>query len=411
MNTFFILIKLAWRNIFRNKRRTLITAIAVGMGLASLIFVDALMKGMEKNMILSGTASLIGEGQIHANDFRSTQDVNLTINNLSQITESLNQEPIIEHFTLRTISFGMITSPSDVSSINLLGVNPETEQHLSEFDDTIIKGSYFKDINKRNIVIGSKLAELLEVDIGDRVVVTVAQSVSGELSQELFKVSGIYNFNIKELDTALALINLDQAQKMLTISDNVHEIALKFNDANVAQDETLPFWEKYSQNGNEAVGWTKLLPELKAALDLSGLSILIMGIILFGIVSLGILNTLFMSLYERMFEFGVLRAVGTRPFAIAQLILYEAGSLSAISIAVGSLIGFVVLTIISHTGIDYTGIEFAGVTFRRLLYPIITIGQFIRYPLWVFVFTLVCAIYPALYAARMSAIEAMRKSF
>ena len=133
-------------------------------------------------------------------------------------------------------------------------------------------------------------------------------------------------------------------------------------------------------------------------------------LILFGVVALGIINTLFMSLHERMFEFGVLRAVGTRPFSIVQLVIFEAGSLAVLSIAMGCILGFAVTLISAQTGFDYTGIEYSGVTFRKLLYPVLRIRQFIEYPLWLFLFTVLVGLYPACYAARMTPAGAMRRS-
>jgi ABC-type antimicrobial peptide transport system permease subunit len=146
-------------------------------------------------------------------------------------------------------------------------------------------------------------------------------------------------------------------------------------------------------------------------MDLTDFSLLIVGLILFAVVSLGIVNTLFMSLYERMFEFGVLRAVGTRPWAIFRLVLGEAGALSVVSIVLGMVISAIILVWVASSGIDYTGIDYAGVTFREKIYPVVRGIQFVKYPLWVFVITIVVGLYPAAYAARLTPARAMRKSF
>jgi ABC-type lipoprotein release transport system permease subunit len=407
----FIFLKLAWRNLFRNKRRTLIAGTAIGIGLAALIFTDALWIGMEKNMIHSATSSFLGEGQIHLKGFRETQEVDLTINQPDKILKSLEQEEIIEHFAPRVISFGMITSPANVQAINLVGIDPPREKYLSQIDETLQQGNYFASNNQRDIIIGQKLAELLEVELGDRLVVTVSQAKTADLSQDMFRVSGIYFFNIQEMDQSMAFILLPKAQEMLGIGNDIHEIALKFTSPEYGRNKNLPFWEKYSKNGNEAVGWTVLLPQLQAAFEMSRFSTWITGLILFGVVALGIINTMFMSIHERMFEFGVLRAVGTRPFAVARLIIFEAGSLAIASIILGNILGVIVTYIVSKTGIDYTGIEFVGVTFRELLYPEMKLSQFIIFPIWVFIFTLIAGIYPAVYAYKMTPAESMRRSF
>ena len=406
-----IFIKLAWRNVFRNKRRTFIAGTAIGIGLASLIYMEALWIGMERNMIKTATGSFLGDGQIHQEGFRDTQEVELTINELDELTARLQGEAIVQHFTRRTLAFGMITSPANVSAIKLVGIHPPTERYLSQIDDAITEGAYFKDDNERDIVIGAKLAESLEVEIGDRVVVTVAQLESGGLSQEMFRVSGIYHFTDQEMNSGMAFVRIEKAQQMLALGDDVHEIAIKFIDTTYGQDKHLPFWNKYSQRGNEAVSWMEILPQFETVFKMSKFSKYIMGVILFGVVVFGIINTLFMSLYERRFEFGVLRAVGTRPFGMARLILFEAGALAILSIGLGVILGFVVTYIFTKLGIDYTGIEMMGVTIQELIYPVITIKPFILYSFWVFVFTIITGLYPARYAAKMSPAVAMRRSF
>jgi ABC-type lipoprotein release transport system permease subunit len=159
------------------------------------------------------------------------------------------------------------------------------------------------------------------------------------------------------------------------------------------------------------MGWTRILPQLSTALGMTGFSLTIVGLILFAVVSLGIVNTLFMSLYERMFEFGVLRAVGTRPGSIFRLIVSEAAALAAIAVLLGIVLSLAALWIVGQIGIDYTGIEYAGVTFREKIYPVMRPAQFVLYPCCVFALTLLVSIYPATYAARLTPARAMRKSF
>ena len=406
-----ILVKLAWRNIFRNKRRTLIAATAIGIGLTALIFIDAFMIGMEETMIRTATASFLGDAQIHREGFRDTQEVSLTVQALGSVTESLAKEEIVAHFTQRTLASSMITSPANVSAISLVGIHPPTEKFLSLIDDAITEGAYFEGDNSRDIVIGAKLAEILEIGLGDRVVVTVAQAESGELSQEMFRISGIYHFADAAMNSGMAFVRLEKAQEMLAIGKDVHEIAIKFTSIAYSQETTLPFWDTYSQHGNEVLSWTELMSQLTVVLEMTKYSKYIMGVILFGVVVFGIINTLFMSLYERMFEFGVLRAVGTRPFGMARVILFEAGALAIVSIGLGTILGFVLTGVLAYVGIDYTGIEMMGVTMQEFIYPVLEVQQFIIYPIWVFIFTLIAGLYPARHVAKMAPVDAMRRSF
>ena len=406
-----ILIKLAWRNIFRNKRRTLIAATAIGIGLTALIFIDAFMMGMQETMIRTATASFLGDAQIHREGFRNEQEASMTIQALDEVTASLAGETIVQHFTQRVLVTGMITSPANVSAINLVGVHPLTEKFLSLIDDAITEGVYFEGENSRDVVIGAKLAEILEIGLGDRVVVTVAQASTGELSQEMFRISGIYHFADEAMNSGMAFVRIQKAQEMLAIGKDVHEIAIKFTSIAYSQDTALPFWDTYSQQGNEALSWTELMSQLTIVLEMTKYTKYIMGVILFGVVVFGIINTLFMSLYERMFEFGVLRAVGTRPFGMARVVLFEAGALAIVSIVLGTILGFLVTALLAYTGIDYTGIEMMGVTMQEFIRPIMTVEQFIIYPIWVFVFTIIAGLYPARHVAKIAPVDAMRRSF
>lgn len=403
-------IKLAWRNLLRNKRRTFIAGTAIGIGLAALIFTDALMVGMNDHLIHSGTASFLGEAQVHREGFRKTLEVEYTIQDLDGVTSTLEASPIVDEFTPRVLAFAMISSPMNNQGVTLVGIQPDTERLLSQIDDVIVEGEFFTG-GDRDVVIGSKLAEILEVELGDRIVVTSAEAHTGDLAQELFRLSGIYHFNIDEMDRSMAFVSLGKAQQLLGLGRDVHEIAIRFADTDYARDESLPLWKELSAGGNEAIGWPRLLPQLSAAMELTDFSLLIVGLILFAIVSLGIVNTLFMSLYERMFEFGVLRAIGTRPLAVFRLVLSEAGALSVVSILLGLVIAVIFLVWVASVGIDYTGIDYAGVTFREKIYPVPRFVQFVKYPIWVFVITSVVGLYPATYAARLKPARAMRKSF
>ena len=405
-----ILIQLAWRNIFRNKRRTLLSGLAVGIGLASMIFVLAVYEGMLDSMIRTATASFMGEGQIHAHGFRDTQEVELTIHNYPEVVKGLEGEEGVSDYAPRALSFGMLTSPADVATAVVYGIDPTMEPALSRLDEAVIAGEYLGSDDMGGILIGSKAAENLEVELGDRVVLTVAQANTGELSQELFRVRGIFHFSIREIDTSMMYIHIDKARRMLGIGDTAHEIAIKFTDLALASDRGLPFWGKYSSGGNEALGWNDLLTQLDSIVGMTDLGALIIGVIVFCIVGITIMNTLFMSLYERMYEFGVLRALGTRPWRMAAIIMLEAVFLGVISSIIGTALGFGLTTYYSHVGIDYRGIEFADVTFTELLYPAVIASDYITVPLLIICFAIIAAIYPAVFAARLKPAQTMRRS-
>ena len=410
-SSMLVLVRLAWRNIFRCGRRTLLSALAIGLGMAALIFTDAFTIGMEESVIRTATDTFLGQGQIHAEGFRSTYEVERTVRNRETLLAALGRDPQVASFAPRSLTYGMLTSAANVGSVLLCGIDPVREREVSKIDEAIVRGTYLEAGIAGRMLVGTKLAETLEVGLDDRLVVTVAQAGSGALAQEMFRVGGIFHFNVRDMDAGVVFVDLGAAQELSGLGAEVHEIALHFDDIAMAGDPELELWRRYGRGGNEILGWKELLPALDAVLEMSNLSMLILGIILFAVVALTIVNTLLMSLYERMFEFGILRAMGTRPGRLALLILLEVASLALVSIAVGSALGLAATGIFAEYGIDYVGIEMAGVTLRELIYPVAAARQFVVFPLMVLAFALVAGIYPAVLAARVEPVEAMRKGF
>ncbi len=404
-----LFVKLAWRNIFRNKRRTLLAGLMIGLGLAAMITTDAITKGTIDNMIATATASFLGEGQIHREGFRKTFEVEETIVNGPALFDKITKEPLVRQAAPRTAAFGMITSPANVQSVMLYGIDPAHERDISKIDELIVAGDYLASAGESKILLGEKVADLLEVGVGDKIVVTVAQANTGELSQEMFRVGGIFKFGSRQMDGNMAFIPLKRAQELLKIGDGLHEIAFSFRDHRQSEEDALPLWNGYSADGNEALSWTKLVSELYMMRSMSAFSLLLVGIILFGIVSIGIINTLFMSLYERMFEFGVMRAIGTRPRQAALLMVMEAAALSVIAIAMGVVIALIVNGLLLHYGIDYSGTEYMSVTLHDPIYPVLSVIQFTLYPFLLFIFTCLVGLYPAIYAARLAPAKAMKR--
>ncbi len=407
----WLILKLAWRNIFRNKRRTILSVMAIGVGLAAMMLADALIVSLGETMVRSATEDFSGNAQIHQMGFVKNLEVEkvITGNENNKLLNNLALEKDLLSFSPRVLSYGMLTSTTDANNIVIYGIDPEKEKSVSKIYQVIIKGEYFTASDDRKIIVGKKLADNLNIDVGDRVVVTVAKSHLGDLSQEMFRVGGIFSFGMRELDENVAFLNLSVAQNILNLGLDIHEIALNFKDLNLPANKVFPFAQKYFINGNEVSGWNKMFKELAAILQLTQFSLGVLAFILFGIIAFGIMNTLFMSLYERMFEFGVLRAVGTRPSVVARMILFEAFMLAFISSIAGIIMGYLLILFFSKYGIDYRGVEYAHLVFKDKIYPHFRLIQFVLYPPCLIVFATLVGIYPATYAARIIPAVALRK--
>ncbi|MFO7731072.1 MAG: ABC transporter permease [Spirochaetia bacterium] len=408
-------LKMAWRNIFRNRKRTFLTGLIIGIGLASIMFTDAIVVGMKENMIDSVTSSFLGDAQIHAEGFQNSYDTNMTIKNRRQLVSRLQEDGAVENISERVVSFGTISSPSDINSILIYGIDPNRERQISKIDEAIRQGTYFQEEGSggskfNGVLIGRKLAERLEVSIGDRVVLSASHVQTGDLAQNMFRVAGIYTMQIDEMDSSSAFIPITEAQEMLGLGSQVHEMAVSFIDAQYASRHGDEFVNAYTSAGNKAEPWPQLVPQMKKMLDLTDFSVAIAMIIVFAVIIFGIINTLFMSLYERIFEFGVLRAVGTRAGSLRKLIVFEAASLALYSSVIGLILGALIIYIGSIHGMNLSGVEFAGATFTEEINTVFRLRQFILHPLLIFLFTVLVSLYPARYAGRMSITHALQKT-
>ena len=201
-----IVARLAKRNIFRNTRRTLLTICLVACGLAALLFTDAFVRGMTTTMIKISTETFLGDVQIHQQGFREANDIDIYIEDTKSLFSQLDDIPIIKVYSPRTLSGGMLASSENIAAALIYGIEADKEAELSKLKQAMKRGRYLSKDRSKNgsneILIGDDLAELLEVDLGDRIVVTLSQAHGGELSQELFRVSGIFQGNLGKSNQA-----------------------------------------------------------------------------------------------------------------------------------------------------------------------------------------------------------------
>lgn len=403
--------RLALRNLMRNRRRTFLTALIISISLTALIVTDALILGMSDTMVRSATRLYSGDAQIHHRGFLAERDEALTIESPERWLDQLAREPLVSAYTPRVLAFGMISSSASNRAVQVVGVDPEREARVSKLKTVIVEGGYLQsDGPMTQLLIGERLAELLEADLGDRIVVSVNNQQTEGAEQQLFRVSGIYSFNAREMDENMAFILLPRAQRMMGIDDEVHEIAFNLESASMATRLDLPLWSRLSDDQVVAQGWKELMPQLANMLELSSQSTVIAGIVLFILAALGVINGMFMSIYERIYEFGVLLAIGTRRAGIFRLILAEGLLLAIGAVAIGMVLGWLATFGLHSMGIDYGDMEVAGVSIAEVIRPQAAINQYTVLPVWVLILTLVACLYPALHAARIVPAKALQRS-
>lgn len=398
--------KLGFRNLLRNKRRTILAGLAIGFGLACMMVMDGFWLGMLQNMVKSVTTTYIGHGQIHHPKYVETSEVIFNIEAHKLIEKRLTENDRIESYSSRVLSIGMISSSNDSRNVSILGVEPNAEKKVSIFDERMLQGKFLQSTN--DLVIGERLRQKLDVELGERIVVTVSESESGEIKQELFRLTGVFGIGSKDLDEGIVLIHQKKLQTLLNLN-GVHEIAMKFkNIENI--DHQSKFIKKLENDKLKFRTWKELVPQIVSTIEMSDVSISIMAVIMFSLVALGILNTMFMSLFERNYEFGILQAVGTRKRDILKIIVGESFTLAVVSIVIGMIIATFFGLLMMYYGVDYSGIEFGEITFTEKIYFVFSLKQFTVYPLMTLFFTVLISFYPAWHVIRKRPADVLHRS-
>ena len=403
-----LIVKLAWRNLLRNKRRTLLTVMLVGFSLVSLILTDGMVKGMQEKLVGSITQTLTGEAQIHKKGFREELDEKKFIDDPVPIINQIRLNKDIQTFAPRVVFGGMIASPYNITGGVIYGVDAARELGISKIKEALIEGAYLSG-SPREILIGKSMSEILEVSLGDRIVISAAEVKNGEISQELFRVSGIFEFGLSDLDNSLGFINLNVAQSLLGLNEGIHQIVVRFNNPENALDLQSSFYQSANSGNIEALSWKDYNPSIASLIGMSNYATVIIGVTLFLLATFGVINSLFMSIYERLYELGVAKAIGTSGPELMSLVILEAFLLGVISCIFGSLVGYFANSWFAVHGIPFGTYEFSGVILRGI-HTKLALEQFTLLPSCIIILVLVSAIYPSIFAARIMPVDSMRRS-
>lgn len=334
MNTFWML---AWRNARRNHRRSLLSVGSVAVGLAAVMFGQSLLRSFQRQMIDKATGVMLGHIQVQAAGVKDRKIPEKLLAHRERFTAALAQDARVMAVGARILYTGLVTSPTASRGVLVVGVEPEAERRLSIIPGYLVSGRYFGG-GERDAVFGVKLARDLDVRLGERIVV-MAQKPDGEMGSELFRVAGLYKTDSIAYDGQIVYVPLSSAQRLRGRPGLVSHVVAKLRDVDQVDnflaeragtlDDPGAVLISYRDVGSEVVGIKKFQ---------DALLIVIMGVI-YAIVGLGILNTVSMSLFERIREFGVIRALGARPGLLIRLVLAEAFLLGGAGVLAGVAVG------------------------------------------------------------------------
>jgi len=401
--------KIAWRNIKRNKWRSAITISAVSVGLAALIFLKSFVDGADMQMVENYTNLLIGHIQIHKSGFQKNIKLENSIVNSYVITSVLKNIGGISAYAPRIKDYALISSTEGSSGILLLGISPEPEQKLSDLHKRLRKGKFLKSGLDDEIVIGTTLAENLKVDLGDKVVL-MSQANDGSLAAAAYNVCGIIESGAEEIDKNLALITLKSAQELLVMGNKISEIVVKADDISTIDALSVGIKNNLDTNRFEVLTWKEVSPVTYQWLQFDQVFTDLILFIVLIVVASGILNTVLMGVMERVREFGIMLALGTKPQQISGMVTIESFLLGLIGTSIGTCIGTGLVFFFSIRGIDLSIISSALNNFYigSVIYPRLDLISIAFYSSVVLLVSIFISVFPAKKASRLSPIEAIR---
>lgn len=401
------ILRFSWRNLWRNKRRTGVTMAAVSLNVAILIASSGLMEGMLENFLSNATNLIIGEVQIHVPKFLVDRSMYKFLKNPEDILAGLQQEGVPA--AARSYGFGLVAHGTKSAGALFWGIEPETERKVFDLAKNMYRGVFLSTGAEGGIVLGKKLARSLNVSVGDEIVVVV-QAADGSLGNELYTVAGILKSAGDSIDRDTAILHRADFENLFVSGGRIHEIAL--NSRGAIPLETLSEIASRAAPEAEVKTWRQLMPSLSDMVNLFDVSMWFFWMIFFLAAAMGVMNTMLMATFERIKEFGVLKALGTSPWRIIGDVTAEAFVLAFVSTLFGVLIGVPVAFYLQEVGLDLSmfasgDVTIAGVAFDPVWRASVTAKSIYMPVVVMWLMCLLASLYPAAIAARLDPVKAM----
>ena len=414
------LLQLAWRNLWRNPRRTFITMAAIAFGYVMLLFVACLMAGLRWQMIENGTCLVMSQIQVHAPGYYPSRSIQRTLGgrqgtDVSALLTTITSDRRVYAAAPRVYGYGLLSAAHHSAGVELMGVVPDQEPKVTILNSQIAEGSYLTARMPKGVALGDKLASTIGIGVGSEVVL-LTQAADGSMGDDVYTVVGIFHSGLDAVDRALILMALSSLQDLLHLAPaRIHEVGIKLNDITAATtvadalqnqlDKTLPV---------RVMAWPELAPELANYVQFNRGVTFVLFIIFFLLAVIGVMNTMLMAVFERTRELGMLMALGMRPAQVIVLIMAEAAGLAAASLVVGGALGVPILWYLQEHGLELgsaTGgvISLAGVVVGHLWYGRQDFPVYGEAALGLAATALVSALYPAWRAAHFRPTEAIRR--
>jgi len=405
-----ITLRMAWRNLWRHKRRTWLTVGAMIFSNLILVFAISLQFGSYQMMIDNSLKSYTGHLQIQHAGYNEEPKMRSSIDDVISLADKVRKKLGNNMVAARGVAFAMTSSEERSYGLQIIGVEPKYEVNVSSLPGLIKQGQYFSDINAAEIVIGTVLARNLKVTIGDELTL-LGSGHDGSFAAGIVIVTGIFDSGIIEVDRSMAQLPVAYFQELFGMDGKGHNIVI--NAPDLTSVSTLQNEIANMLTGHKelvVLDWIKLQPGLKQAIQADLASAWFMYGVLIILVAFSVLNTQLMSVLERTREFGVMMALGVKPTRLGALVMTETAVMSALGLAIGAVIGLMLTYYLSIVGFSYPGMEEMAAQFNLpdRMYPSLSVLSIMLGPGIIFICSLLASIYPALRLFFLQPVSAMR---
>ena len=405
------LIALAWRNIWRHRRRTNLTLAGIAFSCMLFVLVTPVQYGAFDNIIDITLRMFVGHAQVQKEGYLDNPQMNTVINNASAVAEQLRATGKYDAIGIRIAGFALISSEQRSYGAQVLGVEAKNEHQISGIPGMVKEGSFLSADDAQEVVIGSALARNLKVAVGDEMTL-LGSGRDGSVAASILTVTGIFHSGDDQLDRFMVEIPIKTFQEMFSMGDSAHMIIVSAKNPN--ERDTLPLTlsgDLPTGSGLVAVGWEELLPGLKEMWSMKKGGGLIFMLILTVVVVFSIFNTFLMSILERTREFGLMLALGAKPKNITRMVMTESLMISILGLAIGLVISLSLVFYLDKEGFMLASIsevyESYNIPLERL-YPQINLFNILLGPSIIFISTNLAAWIPILRIHRLKPVDAMR---
>jgi len=402
-----MLLALAWKNIWRNKKRSGIIVAAITFGLWGGLFSSAIMVGMTESMVETAISRNLSHIQIHKVDYDRDRDIRNFLPDGPRILSEIEDFGGVSAAEGRTLVVGMAASASSSYGVNITGIIPEDSKKITDIYSKIVEGSYFGTDKRNQIIIGTKLAERLNLKLNQKIILSF-QDLQGSIAYIACRIVGLFKTNSSQFDEANVFMLQKDLFRILSTAPIIHEIAIRVQ--NIEKLDTVKAGLQSAFPDLQIESWKDLAPELAYLSQNANIYMyLFVGIILFALL-FGITNTMLMSVIDRIRELGVLIAIGMKKSKVFSMIVLETIFLSLTGGLLGIAIGMISIAYYGDTGIDLTAISVSLESFgaSAILYPILPVAMYLVLTVMIVLAANIAALLPAWKATHLVPSEAIR---